>query len=91
MNEIIQQRLLELAPAKEQEQENALVQSHHWNGQEDLEVGLDWLKMVLQEKITGIDRQDAADDVAPFLRAAEKHSLKLWSARFFSEKVARIG
>jgi predicted nucleotidyltransferase component of viral defense system len=69
---------------------NALVQAGPWTGQEDLSVDLVWLKQKMTEKINSIDWQLAANDVSPFLRVSEQESLKLWSARFFNEKLARV-
>jgi hypothetical protein len=70
---------------------NALIQVGPWAGSEEIEVDLAWLKKVMQEKINEIDWSQAALDVAPFLRVTEQPSLKLWSARFFSDKLAKIG
>ena len=70
---------------------NALVQAGPWNGQDDLTVDIGWLKAALAEKVSSIDWQEAAKDVSPFLHAAEQQSLKLWSARFFNEKVGKLG
>jgi len=70
---------------------SALVQAGPWKGQDGLIVDLAWLKGVLAEKIDGVDWQHATSDVSPFLKAGEKQTLKLWSTRFFHEKVARLG
>lgn len=70
---------------------NALIQAGPWKGQEDLVVDIAWLTAALDEKVSTIDWAEAAKDVSPFLRAAEQQSLKLWSERFFSDKVARLG
>jgi hypothetical protein len=48
------------------------------------------LKAALAEKIKRIDWAKTAEDVAPFLRATEQESLKLWSARFFADRVSRL-
>jgi hypothetical protein len=56
----------------------------------DRSVDLVWLKQKMTEKINSIDWQLAANDVSPFLRVSEQESLKLWSARFFNEKLARV-
>lgn len=68
---------------------NALMQAGPWAGQN---IGFDmhWLKVALVEKIDGIDWKQASEDVAPFLRAAEQESLKLWSGRFFGDRLARL-
>jgi hypothetical protein len=68
---------------------NALAQAGPWAGQ-DLAIALPWLKAVLQEKNAGIDWGRVAEDVAPFVRAAEQESLKLWSERFFNDRIARL-
>ena len=69
---------------------NALVQYGPWQGQGDLTVDIPWLKNVVQEKIDSIDWAAAADDVERFLKPAEVESLKLWSARFFSQKLNKL-
>lgn len=70
---------------------NALVQTGPWTGKDEIEVDMAWLKKVMQEKINAIDWPQAANDVAPFLRVTEQPSLKLWSARFFSDRLERLG
>lgn len=69
---------------------NALVQAGPWAGQEGLTVNFDWLKEKLAEKINSIDWQEAAEDVSPFLPVTEQESLKLWSTRFFNDRLARM-
>lgn len=66
---------------------NALVQFGPWQGRSDLIVDMAWLKTTMQEHIHSIDWAGAAADVELFLKPAEVNSLKLWSARFFSEKL----
>lgn len=68
---------------------NALMQAGPWAGQ-NIGVDMQWLKVALAEKIDGIDWKQASEDVAPFLRAAEQESLKLWSGRFFGDRLARL-
>lgn len=70
--------------------ENALVQFGPWQGQEDLVVDLTWLKTTLQEKIDSINWKEAADDVERFLSSTEQKGLSLWSAKFFSQKLAQL-
>ena len=67
----------------------ALAQAGPWAGQE---LGVDprWLKAVLEEKIGRIDWDEAAQDVAPFLRLSEQPSLKLWGERFFRDRLGRL-
>jgi len=69
---------------------NALVQAGPWARQEEIEVDMAWLKNALQEKINVIDWLEASTGVSAFLRVTEQPSLKLWSARFFSDKLARL-
>ena len=69
---------------------HALLQFGPWQGQQDLEVGMGWLKSVLQEKIESIDWRYAAGDIERFLKPAEQKSLALWSDRFFSEKLSKL-
>lgn len=68
---------------------NALAQTGPWAGQ-SLSMDLRWLKARLAEKIERMDWTKAAQDVAPFLRVNEQESLKLWSARFFADRVSRL-
>jgi hypothetical protein len=68
---------------------NALAQAGPWAGLE-MAIDMPWLKTALEEKIAGIDWKQAAEDVAPFLRAAEQESLKLWSERLFGDRLARL-
>lgn len=67
----------------------ALIQYGPWKGQE-IEIDADWLNHTLLEKIAAIDWSEATQDVERFLSSAEKESLKLWSGRFFSNKVERL-
>ena len=49
-----------------------------------------WVGDRLNEKIATIDWQAAAQDVERFLGPAERASLRLWSNRFFTAKVAAL-
>lgn len=69
---------------------NALIQFGPWQAKDDLNVDLSWLRKILQEKIDRIDWKDAAVDVERFLKPAEAESLRLWSGRFFSQKLQNI-
>jgi len=64
----------------------ALYQYGPWTGQK-LAIDKDWLINTLLEKVAAINWNEAAEDVARFLNAAEQQSLKLWSERFFNKKV----
>ena len=64
----------------------ALYQYGPWTGQK-LTIDKDWLINTLLEKVAAINWNEAAEDVARFLNAAEQQSLKLWSERFFNKKV----
>jgi len=68
---------------------HALAQSGPWVGQ-DIQVNADWLAQALSAKINTIDWPLAAQDVSPFLPAAEQASLTLWSARFFADKLNKL-
>ena len=70
---------------------NALVQFGPWEGQVKMVVDMAWLKTVIREKIDGIDWAEAAADVERFLKPAEVNSLQLWSARFFSARLNKLG
>lgn len=67
----------------------ALHQFGPWRDQA-IAVTLPWLAERLNEKIGGIDWETAAEDVHRFLGTAERESLRLWSQRFFSAKVAQL-
>jgi hypothetical protein len=67
----------------------ALEQTGPWAGQH-IEMTPLWLAQVMQVKIKTIDWQLAAQDVAPFLPAAEQISLSLWCERFFASKVSKL-
>ena len=69
--------------------QNALYQYGPWAG-DHLNIDADWLNTAMQNKIQSIFWSDAAEDVAPFLPPAEQHSLKLWSTRFFNEKLRKL-
>jgi len=67
----------------------ALAQYGPWQGQ-DLHVDRGWLANALRDKISAIDWQDAAEDVARFLSPLEQTSLKLWSERFYLHKLEQL-
>lgn len=69
---------------------NALIQYGPWGNQEGLQVNMQWLKKVLKEKINTVDWDDAARDVTRFLNSAEQQSLRLWSERFFTERLEKL-
>jgi len=68
---------------------NALKQTGPWQGK-NLRINSQWLADALRAKISSINWPQAAQDVAPFLPAAEQVSLTVWGERFFSEKVSRL-
>ena len=70
---------------------NALVQHGPWEGIEGDVIDEPWVRTELQRKIDGLDWKQAADDVAPFLKANEQAGLALWNARFFSDKLRKLG
>jgi predicted nucleotidyltransferase component of viral defense system len=67
----------------------ALYQYGSWKSKE-LNIDDQWVKNALLEKISEINWPDAAADVERFLNSVERESLKLWSERFFSEKVEKL-
>ena len=67
----------------------ALYQHGPWQGQ-SITIDPSWVKSALTEKITTIDWSEAVADVTRFLSVTEQQSLKLWSKRFFLNKVERI-
>jgi predicted nucleotidyltransferase component of viral defense system len=67
----------------------ALNQFGPWKGQNPL-IDTRWVVDKLREKIATIDWKAAAADAERFLGAAERESLKLWGARFFSTRAAAL-
>jgi len=67
----------------------ALDQHGPWQGQ-SITIDPSWVKSALTEKITAIDWSKAVADVIRFLSVTEQQSLKLWSKRFFLNKVEKI-
>jgi predicted nucleotidyltransferase component of viral defense system len=67
----------------------ALNQFGPWKGQNPV-ISTRWVVEKLNDKIATIDWESAAADVERFLGAAERESLRLWSARFFSTRAAQL-
>ena len=68
---------------------NAIKQQGPWAGQ-GIKVNDSWLADALNNKITSIDWQHAADEVRPFLRTPELKSLDLWGNDFFLSQVSKL-
>ncbi|MFK8010829.1 MAG: nucleotidyl transferase AbiEii/AbiGii toxin family protein [Marinicellaceae bacterium] len=68
---------------------NALFQYGPWQDH-DLNIDHKWLVKALEEKVASIDWQDAAEDVKRFIKVIEQDSLKLWSERFFLNKLQKL-
>jgi predicted nucleotidyltransferase component of viral defense system len=62
--------------------ENALNQHGPWKDQE-LKIDNEWIHEKLNEKINSINWENAKQDVARFLKADKKSTLKLWNEDFF--------
>lgn len=69
--------------------ENALIQYGPYQGQ-NLRIDRDWLANALKRKITSINWEDASADVVRFLKPIEQKSLRLWSERFFLQKLKKL-
>lgn len=69
--------------------ENAFQQYGPWAEKQPI-VDKHWLDAALSDRIGSIDWPEAALDVAPFLPSAFQQSLRLWSNRFFGEKLATL-
>jgi predicted nucleotidyltransferase component of viral defense system len=69
--------------------QSALDQLGPWKGQHPI-LNMPWVIDQLQNKIATIDWKAATEDVERFLGAAERDSLKLWSARFFNARAAQL-
>lgn len=67
----------------------ALDQYGPWQGR-NVQPDRVWLESALLERIRTIHWPTAAQDVAPFLAPPEQTGLKLWSERFFADKVAKL-
>lgn len=68
---------------------NGIHQQGPWVGQK-IEVTSSWYLGALEEKIQMVDWKQAIDDVAPFLYAPERQSLKLWGIPLFLERVEKL-
>ena len=68
----------------------ALRQAGPWQGTDPV-VDAAWLDAALTEAVNAINWRQAANDVEPFLSAAERHGLALWKAPFFLDKVRKLG
>jgi len=69
--------------------QNALIQYGPWKDQ-DINIDREWLIDSLTKKITAINWKIAADDVKRFLKPVEQKSLKLWSKRFYINKLSKL-
>lgn len=69
--------------------QSVLIQDGPWKGK-DLKIDEEWVKEELLKKISSINWNEATVDVERFMNKTEKDSLRLWSERFFSQKVANI-
>ncbi len=69
--------------------QNALFQYGPWQDQK-LDIDREWVVKALGEKIALINWQEAATDVERFLKVIEQKSLKLWSERFFMNKLNNL-
>jgi predicted nucleotidyltransferase component of viral defense system len=67
----------------------ALNQFGPWRAQNPV-IDTPWVVDRLNEKIAAIDWKAAAADVERFLGAADRDSLKIWSARFFSTRASQL-
>jgi len=67
----------------------ALNQFGPWKAQNPV-ISTRWAVDRLNEKIATIDWKAAAADVERFLGAADRESLKIWSARFFSSRASQL-
>lgn len=67
----------------------ALYQFGPWKNK-SVKVDSDWLHNAMMEKIASVDWKEAATDVERFLSPTEKQSLKLWSEKFFRNKVKSL-
>jgi predicted nucleotidyltransferase component of viral defense system len=67
----------------------ALNQFGPWKAQNPV-ISTRWVVDRLNEKIATIDWKAAAADVERFLGAADRESLKIWSARFFGTRASQL-
>lgn len=68
---------------------SALFQTGPWAA-ENIDIDMDWLKNELLRKSERIDFTEAVADVQIFLKPIEQRSLKLWSKRFFLNRIERL-
>lgn len=67
----------------------ALHQYGPWKAERP-DIGIDWMRRALEEKIANIDWKATASDVERFLGPAERQSLTLWGEEFFRRKVQQM-
>lgn len=67
----------------------ALQQAGPWQGLNQ-PVDAAWLQLALLERIATIDWKAAVQDVERFVSAIEQPSLRLWSERFYTQRVAQL-
>jgi len=68
---------------------NTLIQVGPWSNL-DIHVDKEWLHSQLRNKITGINWEEAVQDVRRFLKSYELKSLELWSKDFFLSKLKNL-
>ena len=68
---------------------NAIDQQGPWAGQQ-IEATASWYLERLEERISGIDWQEAAMDVRRFLRPRQQEGLDLWSTQLFHFHVEKL-
>ena len=92
MIDLLRRRLEKYSATNAVQEEQALketLQAGPWKDQNTV-VSAEWLGDTMTSKIKTINWPLAAQDVAPFLPAAEQLSLSLWSERFFADKVSKL-
>lgn len=68
---------------------SAINQAGPWANQ-NITLTSEWYIDSLKNRINEIDWNQAAEDVAPFLRSPEKNSLKIWSSQFFLDRLSQL-
>lgn len=68
----------------------ALIQSNHWRWGADEPLTKNRLYTMLFDRITAIDWQAAAEDVAPLLKPIDREGVKGWKAELFLSYVEKL-
>lgn len=69
--------------------ENTINQTGPW-AKQNIKITREWYIETLTKKIKSIDWEQAAMDVAPFLKKRDQESLKVWGSEFFLDRLNKL-